>query len=634
VGYYAGQAITTGSKNVILGSYTGDSGGLDIRTASNYVVLSDGDANIRLTFDDGGAMGLGGANYGTAGQALLSQGAGLPPVYGTPGGGGLTVSTASSSTTLTAAKTLLVCTPTNYGMTVKMADATTCSEGAEQARVQNETGYHIRIANNSGTLLGFVPANSTVSIVCESISTAAGEWSLLGGERVGVSARVTSASIGSMGSFDIGVSVSAVLNDLEIVLVHSASNQLMAAAHRISTGEFGALTVVRAANVSDNTRIMRHSDTAAVVSFYAAANSLWALILTVDPTDLSITVGTQGSFTLPANNRQVLPVFSMLAVPDLPNSFVMSYDTASGNGLVAFSVSGATVTFGASVTLTGTAANVVALATGDKVIACSNTTGSNIYVQPYTVSGNSLTLGTGANTATTDKLPVWFFPLGSKFCLLSTASNTSAVLITLTGTTVTLTEAASVLGAVPLDVIVVNSSKILILTAAATTNANIVRDVSGTATAGTAITANADSLTDRYCVTVDEDDQVIVADSGVDGSTPITSVKVIDCSGNSPVIKTSMAYRKTWTDTFSVSSKGLIVKGVNQVYSPDGKYASVIRSINALDQWQVEGTSLSVRKNTIPISAAAITSRSGSTNSARWLHVTSQGFALCKVECA
>jgi hypothetical protein len=37
--------MTTGSKNTILGAFTGNQGGLDIRTASNYIVLSDGDGN-------------------------------------------------------------------------------------------------------------------------------------------------------------------------------------------------------------------------------------------------------------------------------------------------------------------------------------------------------------------------------------------------------------------------------------------------------------------------------------------------------------------------------------------------------------------------------------------------------------
>jgi hypothetical protein len=46
IGGSAGGVVTTGSKNTILGNYSGNAGGLDIRTASNYVVLSDGDGSI------------------------------------------------------------------------------------------------------------------------------------------------------------------------------------------------------------------------------------------------------------------------------------------------------------------------------------------------------------------------------------------------------------------------------------------------------------------------------------------------------------------------------------------------------------------------------------------------------------
>jgi hypothetical protein len=48
IGQGSGEAITTGSKNSILGKYNGNSGGLDIRTASNYIVLSDGDGNVPI----------------------------------------------------------------------------------------------------------------------------------------------------------------------------------------------------------------------------------------------------------------------------------------------------------------------------------------------------------------------------------------------------------------------------------------------------------------------------------------------------------------------------------------------------------------------------------------------------------
>ena len=54
IGGGAGNAMTTGNSNTILGRYSGNQGGLDIRTASNYIVLSDGDGNPRQVIDSSG----------------------------------------------------------------------------------------------------------------------------------------------------------------------------------------------------------------------------------------------------------------------------------------------------------------------------------------------------------------------------------------------------------------------------------------------------------------------------------------------------------------------------------------------------------------------------------------------------
>ena len=59
IGRTSGQAITTGAKNTIIGSYSGNNGGLDIRTANNYIVLSDGDGNPRLIVDINGRVLMG-----------------------------------------------------------------------------------------------------------------------------------------------------------------------------------------------------------------------------------------------------------------------------------------------------------------------------------------------------------------------------------------------------------------------------------------------------------------------------------------------------------------------------------------------------------------------------------------------
>jgi hypothetical protein len=81
VGYRAGYEITTGAKNTLIGGYVGNSGGLDIRTASNYIVLSDGDGNIRLFSNNSGEIMVGGVtdrgayNLQCNGTGVWGQGA-------------------------------------------------------------------------------------------------------------------------------------------------------------------------------------------------------------------------------------------------------------------------------------------------------------------------------------------------------------------------------------------------------------------------------------------------------------------------------------------------------------------------------------------------------------------------------
>ena len=79
-GFNSGQSITTGSKNTIIGSYTGNNGGLDIRTASNYIVLSDGDGNPRGIYNSSGAYWdlqartvLSGANNGNVAELIWTR---------------------------------------------------------------------------------------------------------------------------------------------------------------------------------------------------------------------------------------------------------------------------------------------------------------------------------------------------------------------------------------------------------------------------------------------------------------------------------------------------------------------------------------------------------------------------------
>tara|TARA_R110002096_G_scaffold190969_1_gene372325 strand:- start:114 stop:926 length:813 start_codon:yes stop_codon:yes gene_type:complete len=54
VGQSAGSAITSGDNNTLIGRFNGNQDGLDIRTASNRIVISDGSGNIGMYIDNSG----------------------------------------------------------------------------------------------------------------------------------------------------------------------------------------------------------------------------------------------------------------------------------------------------------------------------------------------------------------------------------------------------------------------------------------------------------------------------------------------------------------------------------------------------------------------------------------------------
>jgi hypothetical protein len=76
IGDGAGYYISTGNRNSIIGRFDGNQGGLDIRTASNYIVLSDGDGNPRAFYvPSTGTWALTIAN-GTGGYTIKDDGFG------------------------------------------------------------------------------------------------------------------------------------------------------------------------------------------------------------------------------------------------------------------------------------------------------------------------------------------------------------------------------------------------------------------------------------------------------------------------------------------------------------------------------------------------------------------------------
>ena len=76
LGISSGSVMTTGGQNVIIGAYTGNSGGLDMRTLSNRIIISDGAGNIRA-YHTGTNWLIGTVTDGSTGILQLSGSLGL-----------------------------------------------------------------------------------------------------------------------------------------------------------------------------------------------------------------------------------------------------------------------------------------------------------------------------------------------------------------------------------------------------------------------------------------------------------------------------------------------------------------------------------------------------------------------------
>jgi hypothetical protein len=69
-GFNSGAEVTTGSYNVIIGTYGGNTATLDMRTSDNFVVISDGQQNVRLWFNSSGYPFFRSVNSGAGNSTL------------------------------------------------------------------------------------------------------------------------------------------------------------------------------------------------------------------------------------------------------------------------------------------------------------------------------------------------------------------------------------------------------------------------------------------------------------------------------------------------------------------------------------------------------------------------------------
>jgi hypothetical protein len=467
-----------------------------------------------------------------------------PSIFGVGAGG----ATPSASTVLTAtsggAQSI---TTTDYGQSVQLPDATTCQKGASVFTLRNSGAYPLRLLNSAGTLLGFVPPFQTVLVGLANNSTAAGAWLLNGHDYAGVTAvalRNNPASI-----------IQSVAIDATrwFLLSYNNSSAIYGTVYDSSSNTFGSTVLIRtgvslvngfasAGLIAANQILVASSDNGGALQ--GVALSISGTSITVN-TAASVSVGTTVSG----------PGFMIV----LGSTAVINYSKTTPTGwLRAMTVSGTTVTIGAELAITPTYLEGLYADSGTVGLAIGGNA-ANAYAQPFTVSGTTITLGTAASWVNTQQVAaVACRKIGSRYMRLTSNSYLSG-LISVSGTTATVSTFTSNFGASDLSSgyladAQISSTKWLLVGA---TSAAIVTDSAGTASIsslamgvasfgssfGLMITAISASRASVYGVagagsvngSGGSDYQFVTVDLDVSAATPV----VLSANGYEPLIPTT-----------------------------------------------------------------------------------------------
>ena len=161
--FFGADGTDTNTKSASIQAFVdGTPGSNDMPGRLVFNTTADGAASVteRLRIASAGQIGLGGANYGTSGQVILSNGSGSAPTWGNVPAAGLTTEALVSSGIVT---TLNLTAAQDHKVTASGITTITVSGGTEA------DSHTVRIINSGITTIGFstyflFPSGSTPSL--------------------------------------------------------------------------------------------------------------------------------------------------------------------------------------------------------------------------------------------------------------------------------------------------------------------------------------------------------------------------------------------------------------------------------------------------------------------------------------
>lgn len=164
-----------------------------------------------------------------------------------------------------------------------------------------------------------------------------------------------------------------------------------------STDTLGTLTLIQSGRSLFGALLV--TTDRVLVALVSTGTSLEAQVISTSGT--TITVGTAAAVTLATTRTQINANYNYVSFIAVGSTYVLSYGRSSGTALIAFTVSGTTVTAGTEVLLSSASNNagVIKTLTSSTFLVMWGAT-TTFYAQTYSVSGTTLTQTSSQTTPT------------------------------------------------------------------------------------------------------------------------------------------------------------------------------------------------------------------------------------------
>jgi len=426
-------------------------------------------------------------------------------------------------------------TPTAYGQAVSLPDATTLLEGVSERAVYNAGAYPLLVKNYVGAALAFLDPLATGIAGLVDNSTTAGSWSIAGGRPYGIDGVFAATFSSAPGTTPALQAVE--LDSDRTLLLMSGATSLHAVVYNFADGAAGSPVLVRNAGVTTNV-IAGKTATDQVLVVSALTTALEAVVLTVDPADDSIAVGTADTETLAGAIASMgTAATDGTGLVQVGSSWWFGYTRATTvAGIRAITISGTTPTIGAEAATDGTGiVPIIFAVTSSTALVLSQSAGSNIRPRVYSVSGSTLTAGAAAATISASATGFVVQPIGSRWALTYTNTQRYGAIVSVSGTTASASavQLSSSASASRPCVAVVGNQMIVASDSSGTVSINVLTDTAGTASAGTAITRSGSGSNLAYLGA--SASELWIAHS-VGSGTSMRAVMRVGISGADPVI--------------------------------------------------------------------------------------------------